>query len=167
MSMMGLKYEYWNGDTPRSPGGAWYDVDPPNQYDLAHFYYCDQLWENLHSMYVHFSSCTTAWHSAPDVYMTHGVVAYYGNCGSGKQGINDLWDQVIQERIYLEGEDIGMAISEDLWKFDRDYTTLDPTSIYGSMSLAMESLSVYFGDPGLIIYSPDHWIAPSPIHGML
>ena len=159
-------YNYWTGDLPRKLG-AWYDPEPPKQYDIVHFKWCDQLWENLHSMYVHFSSCTTAWHFAPDVYMSHGVVGYYGNCGSGIQGWNDAWDQEILKRAYYKGESLGDAISLDLWKFDRDYTTLDPTSIYGGRSLVMQSEVVYYGDPALILYSPWHWTEPIPVESHL
>jgi hypothetical protein len=118
-------------------------------------------------MYVHFSSCTTAWHTSPDIYMNHGAVGYYGNCGTGIGGINDAWDQVILARAFLEGMNIGDSISRDMWKWDRDYTTLDPVSLYGSMSMRMLSLTVYFGDPGLYVYSPDHWAEPEPIESAL
>ncbi|RLF37714.1 MAG: hypothetical protein DRN21_06075, partial [Thermoplasmata archaeon] len=41
-------YAYWTGATGRSGGSTWYDVDPPNQYNLVHFKWADQLWENFH-----------------------------------------------------------------------------------------------------------------------
>ncbi|MCD6448632.1 MAG: hypothetical protein J7L58_06305, partial [Thermoplasmata archaeon] len=160
-------YEYWQGDTPRSPGGAWYDPEPPAQYDIIHFKWCDQLWENLHSPWIHFSSCTTAWHFGPDIYFEHGAVAYYGNCGTGILGFNDLWDQFLERRIMLEGYTIGDAAAMDLWKFDRDFTTMDPTAIYGTLSLNMESLTVLYGDPSLTIYSPEHWTEPTPVESPL
>jgi hypothetical protein len=160
-------YAYWSSKTPRDSSGAWYDVDGRNQYDLAHFKWCDQLWENLHSMWIQFSSCTTAWHHAPDVYLSHGGLAYYGNCGSGILGMNDLKDQFMEGRIMLEGYSVGEAISMDLWKFDRDYTTMDTTSIYGNLALSMQSLSTFYGDPGLTIYSPKHWTEPIPVESAL
>ena len=160
-------YTYANNGLPRDPSGMWFDVEGANQYELAHFYYCDLYWENIHNMYVHFSSCTTAWHTAPDIYMNHGCVAYYGNCGTGIGGINDAWDAVLLERAVSEGLSLGEANSLDMWKWDRDYTTLDPESIYGSMSLRMLSLSVYFGDPGLYIYVPNVWTEPIPVDGLI
>ena len=160
-------YEYWKDATPRTPGGAWYDVDPPNQYDIIHFKWCDQLWQNLHSLWVHFSSCTTAWHFGPDIYLQHGALAYYGNCGTGILGYNDLWDQFVERRVMDDGLPLGESISIDLWRFDRDFTTLDPTSIYGTLSLNMESLTVLYGDPLLVIYSPMHWTMPEPVDSSL
>ena len=160
-------YEYWSGDTPRSKGGAWYDPEPPSQYDIIHFKWCDQLWENLHSIWVHFSSCTTAWHFGPEIYLEHGAVAYHGNCGTGILGLNDLWDQFVEEKIMKYGMSIGEGVSYDAWKFDRDFTTLDPTTIYGSLSMGMLSLTVLYGDPAIIIYSPAHWIEPTPVDSTL
>jgi len=160
-------YEYWGGKTPRSPGGAWYDPEPPSQYDIIHFKWCDQLWDNLHSVWVHFSSCTTAWHFGPEIFFEHGAVAYYGNCGAGIGGLNDYWDQVIEYEIMRDGLPIGDAISIDLWKFDRDFTTMDPISIYGSLSMSMESLTVLYGDPMFYVYSPAHWTEPTPIDSPL
>jgi len=160
-------YEYWRGKTPRSPGGAWYDPEPPRQYDIIHFKWCDQLWENLHSTWVHFSSCTTAWHFGPNIYLDHGAVAYYGNCGTGLLGYNDLWDQFIELRIMEEGMPVGDAVSIDLWKFDRDFTTMDPISLYGSCTMTMLSMTVLYGDPMLVVYSPAHWTEPEPIDSPL
>ncbi|MCD6513029.1 MAG: hypothetical protein J7K61_05465, partial [Thermoplasmata archaeon] len=160
-------YEYWHGKTPRFPGGAWYDVDPPNQYDIVHFKWCDQLWQNLHSMWVHFSSCTTAWHFGPNIYLDHGAVAYYGNCGTGILGYNDLWDQYVETAIMKYGMTLGEAVSKDTWKFERDFTTMDPTSIYGSCSMTMQSLMTLYGDPSLIIYSPADWHEPTPVDAQI
>ncbi|MCD6171052.1 MAG: hypothetical protein J7J36_01340, partial [Thermoplasmata archaeon] len=160
-------YEYWTGKTPRTPGGAWYDPEPPRQYDIVHFKWCDQLWQNLHSMWVHFSSCTTAWHFAPDVYLSHGAIAYYGNCGTGILGYNDLWDQIEEQDIMKYGYSIGDTAAKEKWKFERDFTTMDPTSIYGSCSMTMESLLTLYGDPSLTIYSPAHWSMPIAINSQL
>ena len=160
-------YAYWYGRTPRSGGFTWYDPEPPAEYDIVHFKWCDMLWENLHSIWIHFSSCTTAWHFGPNIYLDHGAVAYYGNCGAGILGYNDLWDEFIEEAIMRYGLPVGEAISKDVWKFERDFTTLDPTSIYGTLSINMLSMPVLYGDPALIIYSPAHWSEPTPIDSNL
>ena len=67
----------------------------------------------------------------------------------------------------IEGYSIGDGVSMDLWKFDRDFTTLDPTSIYGTLSLTLLSLTVLYGDPALIVYSPEHWVEPEPVDSPL
>jgi hypothetical protein len=75
------------------------------------------------------------------------------------------------EDFMVNGVSIGEAHSKILWLFDRDYTTCDPTSLYGPSSidegdqqgdgLGLVNTWVIFGDPTLQAYNP-LWTEPVP-----
>ena len=46
--------------------------------------------------------------------------------------------------------------------FFRDYTTGDDASMYGGSSLKSDTVHCIYGDPNLIVYSPD-WYIPEPV----
>ena len=64
------------------------------------------------------------------------------------------------------GKPIGPAFADTIWLHYRDFTTKDPTSMYGVSSLygdeGITTIQCIFGDPNLIIYSPE-WTNPTPI----
>ncbi|MCD6481333.1 MAG: hypothetical protein J7L31_03555, partial [Thermoplasmata archaeon] len=160
-------YAYWNGKTARSGGFTWYDVDPPNQYNLVHFKWADYYWHNLHSQFVAWMSCTTFAHYGPEIYLEHGAVAAYGNANTGLSPHWEIHDMQFFKRCVYEGEPIGIAYSHIYWIFERDFTTMDPTSIYGSFALNIDSDEVIYGDPMLYLYSPMHWTMPEPVDSNL
>ena len=66
--------------------------------------------------------------------------------------------------MLVEGKGIGESESQYQWMFDRDYTTCDPTTIYGRSTFFQGGLSnekVIYGDPEFQIYNPK-WIEPEP-----
>jgi hypothetical protein len=164
-------YEYWDSNylSPRMFEGqrTWYNVEPPEQYDLIHFKWCDQLWENFHNTFVYWMSCTTFAHYGPEIYLEHGSVASIGNANTGSSPLWEIHDQTFFTEALWEGKSIGHALSENYWLFDRDVTTMDPTSIYGSFSMHIDSVQVIYGDPMLYIYSPRHWVEPEPVDSAL
>jgi len=161
-------YAYWSGKTPRSGGFTWYDPEPPFEYDIIHFKWCDMLWENLHSSFICWMSCTTFAHFGPEIYLEHGAVAAYGNANTGLSPTNEIMDLLFFKNSLYYGLPIGEALGKVIWRFDRDYTTRDPTSIYGRCSLNdMWGQMVIYGDPMLIVYSPAHWIEPTPVDSTL
>jgi len=160
-------YQYWQGKTPRTGGFTWYDVEPPRQYDIVHFKWADQLWENLHSEFVAWMSCTTGAHFGPLIYLEHGAVAWYGNANTGLSPAVETLDTFVFEKALHEGKPIGEAMSEVYWLIERDFTTMDPTSVYGSSSLSLDGDEILYGDPGLIIYSPADWHEPAPIDAQI
>ncbi|RLF39674.1 MAG: hypothetical protein DRN21_03280, partial [Thermoplasmata archaeon] len=151
----------------RSGGSTWYDVDPPNQYNLVHFKWADQLWENFHGTCVNWMSCTTFAHYGPEIYLEHGAVAAYGNANTGRTPHNEFGDMQFFQRCLYEGKPIGVAWSEFYWILERDFTTMDPASVYGGCGLIMDSDAVIYGDPLLYIYSPAHWVEPEPVDSPL
>jgi len=68
-----------------------YNAEEPNLYDFIHFKWVDQLFQNLHSEIEIWSSCTTAAHFGPIVYLSHGSVIYSGCTGSGYTLVDDLY----------------------------------------------------------------------------
>ena len=64
----------------------------------------------------------------------------------------------------INGKGIGEAFSKHVWIHQRDYTTGDPTSIYGTSSMQVSNEQMIFGDPTMTVYSPE-WINPVPIEG--
>ena len=172
------EFEFWDGwrgymfdnwKTPRDGGYCWYNPDPPNLYDIVHFKYIDQLYENLHSNAIFYMSCTTGDGDGPLVYLDHGAVCWYGNAGTGSCPEADLADDEFFEDALINGEPIGPSFSKQVWLHFRDYTTGDPTSMYGVSSLyggaeagGITTRQVIYGDPNLIVYSPD-WTAPIPV----
>ncbi|RLF32218.1 MAG: hypothetical protein DRN07_05495 [Thermoplasmata archaeon] len=157
-------YQYWQGKTPRSGGFVWYNVEGET-YNLYHFKWCDRDWENLHSQFVGWMSCTTFAHFGPEVYLEHGAVFGFGNANTGLSPHWEVHDLYFLEKVLYEGKSVGEAYSETLWRFERDFTTMDPTSIYGSFSLVIHSDQVLYGDPTIYIYSPLHWTEPEPVDG--
>ena len=95
---------------------------------------------------------------------------WYGNAGTGLCPQSDMFDQWFFQDSLIKGEAVGPAYSKYIWLHYRDFTTKDPTSMYGSSSLHGEggitTIHCIFGDPNLIIYSPE-WTSPTPIDSPL
>ena len=160
-------YSYDNWKMPRHNGRVWYNPKPPNLYDIIHFDHVDELFGNLHSNAIFYMSCTTADGDGPMVYLDHGALMFYGNAGSGLCPEADLQDDEFFKDILVNGETIGQAYSKQVWLHYRDYTTQDPTAmygpstLYGGLSITITTMQCIYGDPNLIIYSPE-WTAPVP-----
>jgi hypothetical protein len=114
-------------------------------------------------------SCTTGDGDGPMVYLDHGAVCWYGNAGTGLCPEADLQDDNFFNYTMIQGQAIGPAYSTQVWLHIRDYTTMDPTALYGRSSLyggaesgGVTTRQVIYGDPNLIIYSPE-WTAPVPV----
>ena len=163
--------------SPREDGRFWCNpTDTPynNLYDPIHFKWADQLFENLHSQINLWMSCTTGHNFGPEIYLEHGAVLWYGNSNTGRSPQTDMQDSIWFEKFLVEGQSIGEAQTSILWNFDRDYTTLDPTSIYGISSInegdrygdgtGLVNTWVVFGDPTLQVYNPT-WTEPVPVQG--
>jgi hypothetical protein len=165
-------YSYYDNQhtkTARWGGESGYSADEPNLYDIVHFKWVDQLFENLHSEFDFWSSCTTSSHFGPMVYLSHGTALYYGNCGSAYGIQDDLHNNWIFYDMLVKGESIGSSMSKYVWIFNRDYTTLDPTTLYGRSTMfqyeidgGLSNLDAIFGDPTMQIYGPN-WIEPTPV----
>ena len=170
-------FDWWDGwrgysgydgqqtKTPRWGGESSYRAAEPSLYDIIHFKWVDQLFENLHSEIEIWSSCTTGEHWGPMVYLGHGSALWYGNCGSAYGIQDDLHNMWIFHDMLVEGKGIGESKAKYQWIFDRDFTTCDPTTLYGRSSLFQGYLSNVhglFGDPTMTCYSPD-WIEPVPV----
>ena len=112
-------------------------------------------------------SCTTFAHFGPEIYLEHGSVAGYGNANTGLSPHCEIYDIQFFKGCLVEGKPIGTAFSEIYWRFERDFTTLDPTSVYGGFALSLDSDQVIYGDPMLIVYSPAHWTEPEPVDSPL
>ena len=158
----GYYYDNARTNTPRSGGLVWLNSEEPNLYDFVHFKWCDQLFENLHSQFNLWMSCTTAEHLGPIVYLGHGAALYYGNSGTGLSPQCELLDYQAFGDMLQRGYSIGEAHSNYIWLHQRDYTTGDPTTIYGGSSLKLTNVHVILGDPTMTIYSPE-WNEPVPI----
>ncbi|MCK5030950.1 MAG: hypothetical protein KAR64_05745, partial [Thermoplasmatales archaeon] len=65
-------YDNQQTGTPRTGGASSYNSQEPSLYDLIHFKWVDQSFENLHSQIECWSSCTTGEHWGPMVYLSHG-----------------------------------------------------------------------------------------------
>ena len=68
--------------------------------------------------------------------------------------------------MLVKGYTIGEAFSLNNWIVNRDYTTMDPNTLYGRGTFfadGIHSVNVIFGDPTLQIYNPVNWIEPTPI----
>jgi hypothetical protein len=156
----GYTYDSWK--TARYNGRVWYNAHPPMLYDIIHFDYVDGLFENLRSNAVFYMSCTTADADGPMVYLDHGAVVYYGNAGSGLCPEADLQDDEFFKDALIYGEPIGPAYSKQVWLHFRDFTTGDEASMYGSSSMQVTTVQCIYGDPDLIIYSPE-WTSPVPV----
>jgi hypothetical protein len=166
-------FEWWDGwrgymyddarpKTPRWGGFTWYNGVEPNVYDIVHFKYVDQYFENLHSEIDLWMSCTTASHPGANIYLEHGAALYYGNGGTGLCPQEDLLDDEMMHSLMIDGKNVGEAFSAEVWLHQRDFTTDDPTAMYGSSSLTVTNIQMIFGDPTMTVYSPD-WTEPTPI----
>ena len=158
----GYMYDDRQVKSPRWGGFTWYNSEEPNLYDIIHFKYIDEYLQNLHSEVEAFMSCTTAAHFGPMIYLEHGSALYYGNGGTGLCPQEDLLDDSWLHDAMVNGEPVGYAFSKYVWLHQRDYTTKDPTAMYGSSSMQVTNVQMFFGDPTLIIYSPE-WQEPTPI----
>lgn len=156
----GYMYDSWK--TARDGGWTWFNPEPPNLYDLVHYKWVDQSLQNLHSNAVYYMSCTTGDGDGPMVFLDHGAVFWYGNGNTGLCPEADLADDVVFEETLVQGISIGVSFSKQVWLHYRDFTTSDNMSMYGPSSMQVSSIQVIYGDPALIIYSPE-WQAPVPI----
>jgi hypothetical protein len=104
------------------------------------------------------------------VYLDHGALLWYGNAATGSCPPADLEDDWFFADSLINGEAIGPAYSKNIWKIYRDYTTGDPTSMYGQSSIfgddGINTVQCIYGDPTIIIYSPE-WTAPTAIDSLL
>ena len=100
-------------------------------------------------------SCTTASNNGPDVYLEHGAAVYFGNGNTGLCPQEDLLDDWWIHDMMFYGDSVGEAFSRYLWLHQRDYTTMDPTTIYGRSSLSVSNEQMIFGDPTITVYSPE------------
>ncbi|PNX53776.1 MAG: hypothetical protein BV458_02860 [Thermoplasmata archaeon M9B2D] len=148
----------------RNNGKSWYNPEPPSLYDIIQYDHVDRLLGNLKSCAVFYQSCSTADGYGPMVYLDHGAVLWYGNAGSGLCPEADLMDDRFFESTMVHGETVGQAYSKEVWLHYRDFTTLDPVSIYGSSTRRITTLQCIYGDPTLVVFSPE-WISPVPIVG--
>jgi hypothetical protein len=156
-------YAFDNWKMPRSNGMTWYNAKPPMLYDIIHYDYVDGLFENLRSNAIFYMSCTTGDADGPMVYLDHGAVLWYGNAGSGLCPQADLQDDVTLADVLIHGDAVGPAFARTVWLHYRDFTTSDPTSMYGSSSLyPVTTVQVIYGDPNIVIYSPT-WTSPVPV----
>ncbi len=154
------KYDNWQ--IVRNNGRSWYNAEPPSLYDIIHYDYADELFENLGSNVIFYLSCTTGDAFGPMVYLDHGASFFFGNAGSGLTPQEDLMDNIVFDSVMVDGVSIGLAYSNEVWRHLRDFTTKDPTSMYGSSSLTVTTVQCLYGDPDLIVYSPE-WTSPEPI----
>lgn len=164
----GYMYDDW--ETPRDDGQRWYNPEPPTLYDFIHYKWVDQLLENLRSGAIFYMSCSTGQHFGPMVYLDHGAVIWYGNAGAGLCPEADLMDEWFFEEAMIHGTPVGPAYAKFVWLHYRDFTTVDPTSMYGCSSLygdeGITTVQCIYGDPNLIIYSPE-WTSPIPVDSVL
>jgi hypothetical protein len=158
----GYMYDDKQTATPRDGGWTWYNAKEPNLYDIIHFKWVDRDLDNMHSEFELWMSCTTAQHSGPEIYLEHGCALYYGNAATGLCPQADLLDDWWMTDMFVNGESVGQAYSKYVWLHERDYTTQDSTSLYGSSSLTVHNIQCIYGDPTMILYSPD-WIEPEPV----
>jgi hypothetical protein len=158
----GYNFDNWQTKTPREEGGTFFNAQEPNIYDPIHFKYCDQLFENLHSQFNLWMSCTTGEHFGPMIFLEHGAAIWYGNSGTGSNPQCEILDYWMFEGMLVNGLSIGESLSNIIWLLQRDFTTGDPTAMYGISSLGRTNVHVIYGDPTMRIYSPD-WTEPIPI----
>jgi hypothetical protein len=170
-------YMYDNWKMPRDNGRRWYNPEPPMLYDIIHYKWHDQLFENLRSAAIYYKSCSTGQQFAPMVYLDHGALMWHGNAGSSLSTQAELLNNWLVDDTMIHGLNVGEAYSQYVWLHQRDFTIPegDPhfeESMYGPSSLygddGITTIPVIYGDPTLIIYSPE-WTEPavidSPITG--
>ncbi len=162
-------YDNQQTKTCREPGASAYNAQEPNLYDIIHFKWVDQLFENLHSEMEFWSSCTTGEHWGPMVYLSHGSAIWFGCAGSAYGVQDDLHNSWMFHDVLVEGKGIGESQSKYQWLFNRDFTTGDPATLYGRSTLfqlssgGLTNVKALFGDPTMTCYSPD-WIEPTPVN---
>jgi len=156
----GYMYDAWK--TSRDGGWTWFNPDPPELYDLIHYKWVDQQFQNLRSDAVFYMSCTTGDGDAPLIFLEHGAVCWYGNANTGLCPEADIADDNVFIDSLIYGVPIGVSLSQQIWLHYRDFTTGDNTSMYGPSSMQVDSIMVIYGDPSLIVYSPE-WQSPVPI----
>jgi hypothetical protein len=152
--------------SPRFGGASQYNSVEPSLYDIIHFKYVDEEFGNLHSQLEMWSSCTTGEHFGPMIYLEHGSAMWYGNAGScyGIQML--LLDSWMYHDVMILGKNIGESHAKNVWIFQRDFTTKDPTTLYGRSTFfqgGLTNVQVIYGDPTMTCYSPN-WIEPEPIN---
>ena len=151
--------------TARWGGESGYSASEPGLYDLIHFKWLDQAFGNLHSEFEMWSSCSTGDGYGPEIYLAHGATVWSGAAGSVYGIQDDLHNTWVFHDMLLEGKPVGPSIAQYQWLFDRDYTTNDPTTLYGSSTWFQGGLTgekILYADPLIQFYSPD-WIEPTPI----
>jgi hypothetical protein len=162
-SWRGYMYDNWK--MPRDCVGLiWFNPEPPNLYDLIHYKWVDQQLPNLHSQAIFYMSCTTGDGDCPLVYLDHGSVFWYGNANTGLCPEADIGDDAVFQETMVDGTSIGVAWSHQVWLHYRDFTTSSNASMYGPSTLnPVTSIQVIYGDPALIVYSPE-WTSPIPVN---
>ena len=158
----GYMYDDLQTKTPRWGGFTWTNSQEPNLYDIVHFKWCDQLFDNLHSQWNIWQSCTTASHFGPMIYLEHGAALYWGNGGSAFTPVEEILDMYWLTDMMVHGKSIGESMADSAWLIQRDFTTQDPTAMYGRSSLQIYNVQMIFGDPTMVLYSPE-WIEPIPV----
>ncbi|MBE3141539.1 MAG: hypothetical protein IMZ53_13270 [Thermoplasmata archaeon] len=162
-SWRGYHYDYWQ--TSRDNGQVWYNPQPPTLYDIIHYKWVDQQMRNLRSNAIFYTSCVTGDGDGPMVYLDHGAVFWCGYAGARcLSPVSEQQAELFFQDIMVNGEPIGLALSKHLWKCSRDYTTGDPYRMYNQTSLQLNMIPCIYGDPNLIIYSPE-WTSPVPADG--
>ncbi len=167
-------YRFDDWETVRDDGTRWFNPEPPLLYDIIHYKWQDQLYENLRSLAVFYQSCSTGQQFGPMIYLDHGAVVWYGNAETGSCPPSDLVDDWFFEDLLINGDSIGEAYTKHMWKIIRDFTSGDEDVMYGTSSIfryeegddGIPSCQVIYGDPTLKIYSPE-WTIPIPIDSAL
>jgi len=159
----GYMYDNWRMVRDVISGNVWFNPEPPNLYDIIHYKWVDENFQNLRSNAIFYMSCTTGDGDGPLVFLDHGAVLFYGNANTGLCPEADIADDEVFIEALVHGESVGVAWSKQVWLHGRDRTTGDNTSMYGPASMyPINSIQVIYGDPSLVIYSPE-WQAPEPI----
>jgi hypothetical protein len=168
-------YMYDNWRTVRDNGRRWYNPEPANLYDIIHYKWIDQLLENLKSNAIFYNSCSTTQQFGPTVYLDHGAVMWYGNAGSGLETESDYMDCCFFEDAMINGLSVGEAYSKYVWLHYRDFTIPEGApnfeeSMYGISTLhgdtGITTVQCIYGDPELIIYSPE-WSIPTSVDSVI
>jgi hypothetical protein len=121
--------------------------------------------QNLRCNAIFYTSGVSGDGDGPLVYLDHGALCWCGYAGA-------RWlipataqqTELLLQEVVINGEPIGPALSKYLWMFSRDYTTGDPNRMYNETSLYLNALPCIYGDPDLVIYSPE-WTSPIPADG--
>ena len=158
-------YMYDNWKTSRDNGWVWYNPEPPTLYDIIHYKWVDQQIQNLRCNAIFYTSCITGDGDGSMVYLDHGALCWCGYAGVRcLSPVSEQQSELFFQDVMIKGEPIGLALSKNLWSYSRDYTTGDPNRMYNQTSLQLNMIPCIYGDPDLIIYSPE-WISPVPADG--